>query len=161
MLKNICLLLLTVLFFEIPALGAAPPVILDKDKTVWSGEVELTSDVVVPEGKTLIIMPGTKISCVYDYNDSGITPEEWKIIVKGDLIAHGQADDSIVINAMPYGLSAIRVPIDPSLETISISPQQINTKKLKDEFSVFRVQYLALWALLFGSIYYAIKTRKD
>ncbi|MBU0686328.1 MAG: hypothetical protein KKB81_00545 [Candidatus Margulisbacteria bacterium] len=158
MIKKISLFIIICLLLEIPALGASP-LVLNCLETIWSGEVELASDVIVPAGSTLIIMPGTNIKCVYDYEDDNFTPNEWKIIVKGNLIANGEENEAIIIDPTPYGLSAIKVPLNSNINTIKIAPKEINTEKIRDEFSVFRWQYLALWGLLFGSIYYAIQSR--
>jgi hypothetical protein len=159
--RKIAFILIVALLMEIPAIATVPPTILKDKVTVWSGTIELKSDVVVPEDKTLIIYPGTSIYCVYDYENENFTPAEWKIIVKGNLIAKGETNNSITIDSIPYGLSAIRVPVGPDIEKISISPQNVETKKIKEEFSVFRLQYLALWTMLFAGVYYAIKSRKD
>jgi hypothetical protein len=125
---------------------------------VWSGDVALKSDFIVPKGETLIIMPGTRIYGVYDYNnEDGITPSGWRIIVYGNL----SAAEDVVFDAMPRGLSAVKIPINSEVKTITIAPKKIETEKVRQEFSTFRTQYLILWTLLFGSIYYAIKSRKN
>ncbi|MBU1026671.1 MAG: hypothetical protein KKA31_02960 [Candidatus Margulisbacteria bacterium] len=154
--RNICLLLITVLLIEIPAIGTTSPQVLSGKEVVWSGEIELKNDVVVPEGTTLKITPGSKIYGSYEQADGTVSPKEWKIIVKGSLIA-----EDTLIDPMPHGLSAIRIPIDSNIQSIKIAPMKIETQKIKDEFAVFRTQYVVLWALLFGSIYYAIKARKE
>jgi len=159
MIKKISFILILFILLEIPALCAVEPKVLVDDVTVWSDIVELKSDIIVPEGKTLIIKPGTKIYGVYEYKDDQFTPDKWRIIVKGNLIASGEANNSVIIDSMPYGLSSVRIPVDSQVENITISPQIIDTNKIRDEFTVFRWQYLGLWTLLFASIYYAIKTR--
>jgi hypothetical protein len=159
--RNISLILILILLMEIPALGSVPPQVLKDQVTIWSGTVELNSNVVVPAGKTLIIDPGTKIYCVYDYENQEFSPAEWEIIVKGNLIASGEAERAIIIDSMPYGLSSLRVPVDPGIERISISPQKVDTRKIREEFSVFRLQYLALWTMLFAGVYFAIKSRNN
>ncbi len=156
MIKNICLILISVLLIEIPALATTSPQVLSGKEVVWSGDIELKNDVIVPEGTTLKIMPGSKIYGLYEQNDGTITPKDWKIIVKGNLIA-----EDILVDPMPRGRSSIRIPIDSNIQSIKIAPMKIDTQKIKDEFAVFRTQYIVLWALLFGSIYYAIKARKE
>lgn len=152
--RYIALIIISFFLIEMPALAAAP-LVLKEDKTVWSGDVRLESDVIVPEGKTLIIMPGTKIYGVYDYVKDKITPNEWRIIVKGDLVV----EEGVLISPVPEGKNAIRVPINLGIKNIKIEPLQIDTEKIREEFSVFRVQYLILWTMLFASIYYAILSR--
>lgn len=159
MIKNLCILLISVLLFEIPALGLTSPTVLTGKEIVWSGEVELTNDVIVPEGTTLTIMPGTKIYGAYDFENTSITSEAWQIIIKGDLIAMGDQDQSIVFDPMPAGLSSIKIPVSNQINQITIAPKEIDTKKIKDEFSTFRTHYVALWCILFGSIYYAVRTQ--
>jgi|GEM_PF-2972482 len=161
MIKIIALTLALVLLAEIPAIGMVPPPVLHDKVTVWSGAVELKNDVVVPAGSTLIISPGTEIFCVYENEADIFTPEEWKIIVKGTLIASGEAENMVTIDPLPYGLSAIRIPVDQNIQRISISPQKVDTKKIREEFSGFRLQYLALWSMLFAGVYFAIKSRKE
>ncbi|NQT30336.1 MAG: hypothetical protein HQ596_07170 [Candidatus Saganbacteria bacterium] len=152
MLKYLSLILITVLVIEIPAIGAA-------STQVWSKEVLLDKDIVIPSNQTLIIKPGTKINCIYEYKDQNYSPTEWKIIVKGKLIAEGDKNNPIIIDPMPLGLSSIKIPTDSKIKTIIIAPQQIDTQQIKNEFRTFRIQYLALWTLLFAGIYYAIIIR--
>ncbi|MFC1540687.1 hypothetical protein ACFL4J_01460 [Candidatus Margulisiibacteriota bacterium] len=158
--RHIALLLIAILLLEIPALAADPQVLKDK-LTVWSGLVELQGDVEVPAGSTLVIDPGTRIHCVYDHRDGQFSPAQWQIIIKGDLIASGEVDRAVTIAALPYGLASLRVPVDPTIERISISPQKVDTKRIRDEFSGFRLQYLALWTMLFAGVYFAIKSRNN
>jgi hypothetical protein len=161
MIRNMSLILIILTLAEIPSLCTVPPVTLKGKEIVWSGKVELKNDIIIQEGSTLIIMPGTKINCIYDYNDQEFSPKEWKIIVKGDLVARGEADNPVTFNPMPRGLSSIRIPVDSRIEQIVIAPHKIDTEEIKKEFSAFKTQYLILWTLLFGSIYYAIVSRKD
>jgi len=159
MIKKLCLFLILILLMEIPVLGATSLKVLEGKEIIWKGEVELSGDVLVPEGSKLTIMPGTRIYGVYEYNNNTFTPEEWKIIVKGELVAVGEAENSIVFDPIPYGLSAIRIPIDPEIKNITIAPKEIDTEEIRKEFAAFKTQYLVLWILLFGSIYYAIQAR--
>ncbi|MBU0672969.1 MAG: hypothetical protein KJ732_08090 [Candidatus Margulisbacteria bacterium] len=146
MIRNIAIILILSLLIEIPSIGAT---------TIWSGEVELKSNVTVPKGSTLIILPGTKINCVYEYNNDRFSPDEWQIIVKGNLISSGE----VTVSTTSYGLSAIKVPVGSNITTINIAAQKVDTKKIRDEFSVFRLQYLALWSMLFAGVYMAIRSR--
>ena len=149
--RNIAIILIFTLLIEIPALCS--------DKIItWSGKVELTQDIIVPHGHTLIIEPGTKI---YSIAEADKAVKEYKIIIKGDLIASGRPDNPVVIDAVPCGLSTINLPLDPSITTINITPQKVDTERIRREFGGFRLQYLALWVALFGGVYYAIRSRKD
>lgn len=151
MIRNIAIILILALLAEIPALGS--------DKIItWSGKVELSQDITIPPGHTLIIEPGTKI---YPAANVNTTVAEYQIIVQGDLIVSGRPDDPVVIDSVPCGLSTITLPLDPSITTINITPQKVDTERIRQEFGVFRLQYLALWAALFGGVYYAIRSRKD
>lgn len=144
---------------EVPAFCVVPPRVLQDEISFWFGEVELRHDVEVPEEKILVIAPNTNIYGVYEYSQGTFSPQEWKIIVKGTLIASGEANKSIVFNSIPNGLSSLKVPVNPNIKKIHISPQEINTKKIKEEFSAFRIQYIILWGMLFTGIYLAIRTR--
>jgi hypothetical protein len=156
MIKQIAIILILTLLCEIPALAAPSPVILTDQVTVWTGEVELKNDVVVPAGSSLIISPGTRIKCVYNYENDQLEPREWQIIVKGELMANG-----VTFDCSPYGLSSLKIPVDQDIEQIRISAQRVDTRKIREEFSVFRLQYLALWTMLFAGVYIAIKTRNE
>lgn len=161
MIKIISKLLILALLLEVPAIGLPEPKILEGKEVVWSGEVELSSDVIVPQGTTLKIMPGCKIYGSYEYENYTFAPEVWQIIIEGDLIALGETEKSIVFDPIPSGLSSIKIPIDPQIENITIAPKNIDTEKIRDEFRAFRMHYVVLWVLLFGSIYYAIETNNN
>lgn len=159
MLKYVSLALVLLLFIEVPIMGVVPPETLTGKEVVWSGEVELQHDVTIPEGTILTILPGTNIHCIYKYGEGSFSPEKWQIRIKGKLVAAGGVGAPITFDPLPYGLSSLRIPLNPKLENISIAPQAVKVEDIKNEFSAFRTQYLVLWSLLFGSIYYAIKTR--
>ncbi|MBN2058345.1 MAG: hypothetical protein JW782_06085 [Candidatus Saganbacteria bacterium] len=161
MIRNIAIALIFALLIEIPAAAAPEARILNDLVTIWSGRVELSNDVIVPDGHILIIEPGTQINCVYSDSNSQISPKEWRIIVKGDLICGGQPERAVVIDTMPYGLHTVRLPVSDSVEKITIAPMKVDTEKIRSEFGVFRLQYLALWLTLFGGVFYAIRSRKD
>jgi len=151
MIRNIAIILILTFLAEIPAFC--------QDKIItWSGKVELSQDVTIPHNHTLIIEPGTKI---YSIAKADKIVKEYKIIIKGDLIISGRPDNPVIIDAVPCGLSTINLPLDPSITTINITPQKVDTERIRKEFGVFRLQYLALWAALFGGVYYAIRSRKD
>jgi hypothetical protein len=64
-----------------------------KDGTLEAGEYQLKGNLVVPEGKTLIIKPGVKIVAFGNSTSSLDSPE---ITVNGTLIAEGTADNPII-----------------------------------------------------------------
>ncbi len=79
---------------------------------IWSGRVHITGDVVVPEGLTLNIKAGTKITFANksDYNanlpfaaDLGIN--KCNLIIKGDLKIQGTEDNEVIIGEKVYDLN--------------------------------------------------------
>ncbi|MFH1386393.1 MAG: hypothetical protein ABIH50_01845 [bacterium] len=51
------------------------------------------------------------------------------------------------------------IPLDGRTKIIKIVPYEVNTKILKDEFEVFRVQYAIIWTLLGAGLIYAVAKR--
>lgn len=78
---------------------------------VWSGQVHITGDVLIPEGVTLVIRPGTIISFTPDSSDNDIEVpvlgELWinrcNLIVKGNLRMEGEKDNRIVMGKLRDG----------------------------------------------------------
>ncbi|RLC32219.1 MAG: hypothetical protein DRH37_01180, partial [Deltaproteobacteria bacterium] len=73
---------------------------LDWDET-WSGTVELDGDVVVPEGVTLTIQPGTTIRfpAGLDTTYSGADINKTEFVVHGTLLAEGTESEPIVFTS--------------------------------------------------------------
>ncbi|MBD3868652.1 MAG: right-handed parallel beta-helix repeat-containing protein [Acidobacteria bacterium] len=67
------------------------------DNETWSGTIILTGDVLIPQGRTLTIDPGTTILMqpTADNTHSGIDTSRIELIVEGDLIAEGSGPGSI------------------------------------------------------------------
>ncbi|MCP4705530.1 MAG: hypothetical protein GY865_13095, partial [candidate division Zixibacteria bacterium] len=61
---------------------------LNEDET-WSGTITVTGDVIVPEGMTLTLLPGTEVlfSANYDDTTGGTSGSQSELIVKGSLVA--------------------------------------------------------------------------
>ncbi len=72
---------------------------LYEDET-WSGTVNVTGDVVVPEDKTLTILPGTNVvlTALRDDSMSGTDTSRIEIIVHGALIADGEPGNRITFS---------------------------------------------------------------
>ncbi len=68
---------------------------------VWSGIVVVTGDVIVPEGLTLTIMPGTYVlfTALRDDAISGLDTSRCELIVYGTLIADGAPENEIVFRS--------------------------------------------------------------
>jgi len=80
---------------------------------VWSGEVTVTGDVVVPYGYTLTIRPGTRIIFKANADDrySGKDLNRCELIVKGQLDAQGSKNKMIEFTTSGHRFQ----PNDPSL----------------------------------------------
>ena len=79
-----------------PQTMASKSGVLAADET-WSGTVLLTGDVVVPEGITLTILPGTEVQFLpgYDGEASGDFPALVELHIAGSLVAKGTAQQPI------------------------------------------------------------------
>ena len=81
---------------------------------IWTGKVLITGDVVIPEGVTLTILPGTLITFSGDGSDNDVETavlnELWlgksNLIVRGDLIIQGKENSRVVIGG--FSLDANR-----------------------------------------------------
>jgi len=100
--------------------------ILSADET-WSGTVDLTGDVVVPEGVTLTLLPGTVIRfpALRDDRGAGIDPSRVELNVQGSLIAVGTDTQPITLTsdaAVPAtgDWTGIRVSGNATLENVRI-----------------------------------------
>jgi parallel beta-helix repeat protein len=83
-------------FFLIPSIATAHVVTSD---TIWEGEVLISEDILVPEGITLTVTPGTKINIAP--TDSTRTDPEYlspltEITIRGTLNAQGTKESPIV-----------------------------------------------------------------
>jgi len=75
---------------------------------VWSGEVHVTGDVVIPEGITLTVRAGTTITFTPNSSDNDVETavlnELWlhksNLIVRGDLIIQGKENNRVVIGGL-------------------------------------------------------------
>ncbi len=108
--------------------------------TLWSGDVKLTDDVVVPVGSCLTLAPGTQV-----------TTNGHKIIGYGSVKIAGRPDRPVNFRLFPAGSAP--------LETVKVKPYDINTAILKEEFGAFKVQYAILWSLLFASTFFMLEAR--
>ncbi|RPI37980.1 MAG: right-handed parallel beta-helix repeat-containing protein [Nitrospiraceae bacterium] len=86
-----------VLLFVLQAPSAATGAVLTSD-TVWSGDVSVSEDVLVPEGVTLTVMPGTIIR-VSPSESTKMEPEYMspltEITVRGTLMAEGTEENPV------------------------------------------------------------------
>jgi len=68
---------------------------------VWSGDVELVGDIVVPEGRRLTLLSGARVRAV-PLNDQGWSGEDIsrvEIIVAGELVVEGTAESPVVLTS--------------------------------------------------------------
>ena len=131
---------------------------LSGDET-WSGTVQMTGDVIVPEGITLTISPGTVIKLA-DYDDTagGKYPDRCELIIYGKLKIEGDKKDTITFISK-RGVSPIIVPLNPEIKNVVVKPYKVDTESLRDEFRTFRIQYAILWVVLTVGLYYGVKSR--
>lgn len=109
----------------------------------WSGQIKLKGDVIVPEGVELTIEPGTE----FLVDEGSPVP---KLTVNGTLkVAQTQTGQG------KFDL----VPVDEKTKVIRVSPYQIDTKPLLEEFHLFRTQYIIVWTLLTAGLIYAVAHR--
>ncbi len=79
---------------------------------VWSGQVHVTGDVVIPEGITLTVRAGTTITFMPNSSDNDVKIpvldilgiNECNLIVKGNLRIEGKKDDEVVIGGFLHDL---------------------------------------------------------
>jgi hypothetical protein len=112
-LKYILIGLCLGLLVSIRSFGAEPPRPLQVDgvvktDTVWSGTVHVVGDVLVPEGVTLTISPGTKV--MFDSSESSkIEPVflsmQTEIMVRGRLLVMGEKSRPVSFESAPEGIN--------------------------------------------------------
>ncbi len=96
---------LVVLIQPVPAITTSGT--LTQDET-WTGKVLITGDVVIPEGITLTVLPGTLITFSGDGSDNDVETlvlnEIWlgksNLIVRGDLVVQGKEDSRVVLGGL-------------------------------------------------------------
>jgi len=71
------------------------------DNEIWSGDVALSGDVVVPEGLTLTILPGTRLNipALFDSTYGGSNTSKSELTIAGSLIAEGTAENPIIFTS--------------------------------------------------------------
>lgn len=75
---------------------------------IWTGEILITGDIVIPEGITLTVLPGTSITFSGDGSDNDVETtvlnELWlgksNLLVKGDLRIQGEEDRRVIIGGL-------------------------------------------------------------
>jgi len=75
---------------------------------IWTGKVLITGDIVIPEGITLTVLPGTFITFSGDGSDNDVETAvlnelslgKCNLIVEGDLIIQGKEDSRVVIGGL-------------------------------------------------------------
>ncbi len=101
------ILLLSFAILTQPVLAITTSGTLIQDE-MWTGEILITGDVVIPEGITLTVLPGTFIIFSGDGSDNDVETavlnELWlaksNLIVRGDLIIQGKEDSRVVIGGL-------------------------------------------------------------
>ncbi len=110
---------------------------------VWSGQIKLNGDVIVPKDIELTIQPGTE----FLLDENQVSP---KLTVEGKLKV-GQTQTG-------QGKFDL-VPVDKDTKVIRVSPYVLDTKPLLEEFHLFRTQYIIIWTLLTSGLIYAVAHR--
>jgi hypothetical protein len=99
------------MIISVRSFGQAGPVEVEgtvKSDTAWSGDVLVVGDVLVPEGVTLTIAPGTKV--MFSASESSkIEPVflsmQTEIMVRGTLLAKGERDNPVTFTAAPEDIN--------------------------------------------------------
>ena len=79
---------------------------------IWSGNIRLTGDVVIPKGITLVILAGTAISFAPNHNDydarlslpAELGRSKCNLIVQGNLRIEGEKDKVVTVGDLFYDL---------------------------------------------------------
>ena len=79
----------------------------------WTGKVHITGDVIIPEGITLVIQPGTAISFTPSSSDNDVEiptlnklgVNRCNLIVKGNLRIEGEKDNKVIIGELVYDVN--------------------------------------------------------
>ncbi|MEK7376725.1 MAG: hypothetical protein AABZ57_06150 [Candidatus Margulisiibacteriota bacterium] len=81
-------------------------------------------------------------------------------------MAYGSASELVksgVLSVSGYssqeGASYQVIPVDGRVKVIEITPYEVDTKILRDEFEAFKIQYAVIWTLLGGGLIYAVSHR--
>lgn len=85
--------------------------ILVKDE-IWSGNIRVTGDVVIPEGITLVILASTAISFAPDHSDydarlllsADLGRGKCNLVVQGNLRIEGEKDKVVTVGDLVYDL---------------------------------------------------------
>ncbi len=80
---------------------------------VWSGQVHVTGDVVIPEGITLTVRAGTTITFMPNSSDNDVKIpvldilgiNKCNLIVEGNLRIEGEKDDKVIIGELIYDVN--------------------------------------------------------
>ena len=86
--------------------------VLTHDET-WSGKVHVTGDIVVPEGMTLVIQPGTIITFTPNSSDNDVEipvldklgTDECNVIVEGNVRIEGEKNNRVIIGELVYDVN--------------------------------------------------------
>ena len=82
---------------------------------IWGGRIHVTGDVVVPEGITLAIEPGTVITFAPNRSDNDVKlpvlellgNNKCNLVVKGNLRVEGEKDNKVIIGKLVYDLNTL------------------------------------------------------
>jgi len=146
--RLIVLMLVSAIALDLPLLGTGSALMIKSGtlSTVetWSGEVRLDGDVTVPAGSTLTIEPGTVF----------LTDENLKTQPKLNVLG------TLKVGQLDTGNTTFETAaLDGKTKIIRVTPYEIDTKGLKEEFHAFRTQYVWLWSILSAGLIYAIAHR--
>jgi len=79
---------------------------------IWSGNIRVTGDVVIPEGITLVILAGTAISFAPNHSDydaklpllADLGGGKCNLVVQGNLRIEGERDNEVIMGDLVYDL---------------------------------------------------------
>lgn len=115
---------------------------------IWTGKILLVSDVIVPEGRTLSIAPGTwLVFNEADFDNHGKHTERSELIVDGTLIAQA---DSIALYSLGDAPVQEYIRQHGEPEAITIAPQPVEPSDLTNDWRKYKHNYALLWVVVYS-----------
>ena len=117
---------------------------------VWSGDIAIVGDVIVPTGATLRILPHSHLYfSPTDLSKGGKDPHKTEIIVHGSLLMDPEPGAPIHTSLMDQNDLIQTIEQNPNTQHIVFYPYTVETEKLREEFSHFSHNYFSYWTLVF------------
>lgn len=84
---------------------------------VWSGNIHLTGDVIIPEGITLVMLAGTVVNFASNHSDydtrlsllAGLGEGKCNLIVQDNLRIEGEENKVVTVGELIYDLKRLKI----------------------------------------------------